>query len=537
MLSRFIKISAWLVAGALIATCASAQTPRRRTAGTSLPRLADGKPNLQGIWQAHTRASYDLLDHAASAGMPAGKGVVEGNEIPYLPAAAVKRAQNFARRTTADPLAKCFFPGVPRIMYMDFPFQVFQTAANVSMAFEWSQVYRMIYTDGKPLMHPTEAWMGNSVGKWEGDTLVVTVTEHNDKTWFDMAGNFHSDALKVSERYTLSGPDTMQYEATIEDPKTFSKPWKLRVEFQRQKNMDRLLEYQCQAEAEEVSGDFERDPRTWYAGPGGPESPLGKPAVFPAVAPVADPKPGATITRMADGKPNISGYFEPNGGGANYGLEKHDRDFLTPASRGVVVDPVDGKLPYLAWARAERIERELPHRGYDDPTAHCFAAGVPRGIYTPSPFQIVQAPGYVVILFERMSWRIIPIVEASSTRKHIPDHIRLWQGDSIGHWEGDVLVIDTTNLNGKTWLNEVGDVLTQAAHVTERFIPIDATKVTYRATVSDAAAFTRPWTIEIPLAKQAEQLLEVACHEDNGDLHHLKDVRDEYRAQQKAKQK
>src|SRR5262249_12434236 len=105
------------------------------------------------------------------------------------------------------------------------------------------------------------------------------------------------------------------------------------------------------------------------------------------------------IRRMPDGKPDLSGYYSANAGGANYGLERHDRDFLTPATRGVVVDPPDGKLPYQPWARAERIERELPHRGYDDPTAHCFVAGIPRSMYTPSPYQILQPPGYVVILF------------------------------------------------------------------------------------------------------------------------------------------
>ena len=117
-----------------------------------------------------------------------------------------------------------------------------------------------------------------------------------------------------------------------------------------------------------------------------------------------------------------------------------------------MIDPPDGKLPYQPWARAERIDRELPHRGYDDPTAHCFVAGVPRSMYTPSPYQILQPPGYVVLLFERMSWRQIPL----DGRPHIPDNIRLWQGDSVGRWEGDTLVVETTNLNGKTWLNEVG---------------------------------------------------------------------------------
>jgi hypothetical protein len=137
-----------------------------------------------------------------------------------------------------------------------------------------------------------------------------------------------------------------------------------------------------------------------------------------------------------------------------------------------------------------------------------------------------------VMLFERMSWRQIPL----DGRAHLPDHLRLWQGDSVGRWEGDTLVVETRNLNGKAWLNEVGDVLSHAATVVERFTPVSPTRLIYRATVSDPIAYTRPWTIEVPLNKQPEELLEVACHEDNGDLQHLKDVRDEFRAQQQEKE-
>jgi hypothetical protein len=200
----------------------------------------------------------------------------------------------------------------------------------------------------------------------------------------------------------------------------------------------------------------------------------------------------------------------------------------------VIIDPPDRMLPYQPWARAERINREEPYRGYDDPTAHCFVAGVPRSMYVPSPMQILQPPGYVVMLFERMSWRIIPLINGPlDGRAHIPDNIRLWQGDSVGRWEGDTLVVDTTNMNGKTWLNEVGDVVSHAEHVVERFIPTADGKITYRATVTDPIAYTKPWTIEIPLSRGNDELLEVACHEDNGDLQNLKNVRDEYRAQQK----
>jgi hypothetical protein len=233
-----------------------------------------------------------------------------------------------------------------------------------------------------------------------------------------------------------------------------------------------------------------------------------------------DPAIVGTLKRTADGKPDLTGFYDQPGNAANYGLER---------ARGVVIDPADGMLPYQPWARAERIDRELPQRGYDDPTAHCFVAGVPRSHYVPSPIQILQTSGYVIILSERMSWRQIFM----DGRPHLPDNVRLWQGDSIGHWEGDTLVVDTTNLNGKTWLNEAGDVISHAEHVVERFIPTSPDRITYRATVNDPLVYTRPWTIQVPLNKKADEILEVACHEDNGDLQHLKDVKDEFLAKQK----
>ena len=222
---------------------------------------------MQGVWQVRNRAAYDLRDHVARHGMPAGRSVVEGGEIPYQPWAAAKQLENFANRATADPLASCYMPGVPRIMYMELPFQIFQARDQVAMTFEWSHVFRLIYTNGSPANSDLEFWMGDSRGKWDGDTLVVNVTNHNDRTWFDMAGNFHSEALKVVERYTLLDADTIRYQATIEDPKVFTRPWTISMPLHRHRDMDRVLEYQCQAEKEEANGDFERDPKTWFPKP------------------------------------------------------------------------------------------------------------------------------------------------------------------------------------------------------------------------------------------------------------------------------
>jgi len=237
----------------------------------------------------------------------------------------------------------------------------------------------------------------------------------------------------------------------------------------------------------------------------------------------------AALKRMPDGTPDISGVYQSDGGGANQGLEKRAATALTPGGRGVVVDPPDGLLPMQPWARAENEARRAPERGYDDPTAHCFVAGVPRSTYVPSPFQILQPPGYVVLLYERMSWRQVPL----DGRKHLDDSTRLWQGDSVGHWEGDTLVVETTNLNGKTWLDELGGIVTHQETVVERFIPVDGTNLRYEATVTDPGAYTRPWTIAMALRRMNNELLEVACLEDDQDLPHLKDIRDAARAKAK----
>ena len=240
-------------------------------------------------------------------------------------------------------------------------------------------------------------------------------------------------------------------------------------------------------------------------------------------------KPASPVRRAADGEPDLNGFFQTDGGGANWGFEPHSEPF-TPGGRGVIVDPPEKKLPYQPWASDEKVSRTRPERGYDDPTAHCFVAGVPRSMYVPAPFHIIQTADYVVFLHERMSYRVV----ALNRREHLPDSVRLWQGDSIGQWEGDTLVVDTTNLNGKTWLNEVGDVVSHAEHVVERFTPVDADTIDYRATVTDPAVYTKPWTIAMPIRRQPAELLEVACLEDNQDLQHLKEVRDA--AREAAKQ-
>jgi len=511
MLSRNGIFSACSAISALIVVAAVLSLH----AQTSIPRTVDGRPNLDGIWQAKTPANDNV------------QRFVEGGSIPYLPAAAEQRAKNLANRTTADPLSKCYMPGVPRIMYMEWPLQILQTKDHVAMLFEWMLDYRLIYTNGTPHEPRVNPWMGDSRGRWEGDTLVVDVANHSDQTWFDKAGDFHSDALHVIERYTMLDANTIRYEATVEDPKVFVRPWKISLPLSRQKGADRVREFHCQAEKEEANGEFEREPRTWYAGPKAPAPTL---AFTPPVhehRPFAAP---ASVRRTADGKPDLNGLFEADGGGANYGLEAHPPSpgALTPPGRGIIIDPADGQPPWQPWARAEREERNTPMRGYDDPTAHCFPAGVPRAIYVPTPFHIVQTADAVATLHERMQWRLISL----NRTRHLPDTVRLWQGDSLGHWDGDALVVETTNFNGK-WGSEVGDVFSHAEHVTERFMPADANTIRYEATITDPLVYTRPFTIAIPLKRIPGELFEAACHEEEHDLPVLKRIRDQERAKRR----
>jgi hypothetical protein len=243
------------------ATEAAAQSA---SAIATVPRLPDGKPNLQGVWHVSNRAAFDLEDHHARLDMPAGTSVVEGGTIPYQPWALTKKKENFANRQTLDPLSKCYMAGVPRIMYLNFPMQIVQNPRRVSILFEWSQNYRQIYTDGSEGPEGIEFWMGDSRGHWEGDTLVVKVTDHNDKTWFDMAGNFHSEAMELVERFSMRDANTIDYQVTVTDPKVFTRPWTITMAFHRNTEMSRVLEYDCQAEKEEANGAFPREPRSWY---------------------------------------------------------------------------------------------------------------------------------------------------------------------------------------------------------------------------------------------------------------------------------
>ena len=210
------------------------------------PRTPEGQPDLNGIWQTLNSASWDIRPHNAQDGVPAGLGVVAGDAIPYQPWAAEQQQRNYANRLTDDPVRKCYLPGVPRITYMPFPFRILQTPDHVVITYEYAHAVRIVYTDGSEHPLPNDFWMGDSRGHWEGDTLVVDTTHFNGLTWFDAAGNFHSDQLHVVERYTPITPYHIDYEVTLEDPAVFTRPWTMRMPlYRRLEDGLQLLDYDC----------------------------------------------------------------------------------------------------------------------------------------------------------------------------------------------------------------------------------------------------------------------------------------------------
>jgi len=266
----------WLVRSAVVAGVAAAVfaavalsplTGQTRT--PTIPRLPNGKPDFNGIWQALNSANWDIQAHMARPALamrpgpvvpvpakeviafgavgsvPSGVGIVEGDEIPYRPEALAKKNENRENWLSRDPEIKCYLPGVPRGNYMPYPFQIFQSDKAFFIAYEYAGATRNVYLKD-PGPPEVDSWMGQSVGRWEGDTFVVDVNGFNDQTWFDRAGNHHTESMKVTERYTLTDPDHIQYEATIEDPRTFTRPWKISMPLYRHVNKNaRLGQFKC----------------------------------------------------------------------------------------------------------------------------------------------------------------------------------------------------------------------------------------------------------------------------------------------------
>lgn len=239
---------------------------------TEVPRTADGKPDISGIWQTLNTAHWNLEPHVsaypvllelgAQFAVPPGQGVVEGGSIPYLPAAIAERDRRFANRLDEDPEAKCYLGGIPRSTYMPYPFQILQNEHDIFMMYQFATGTRRIFVDGEDEA-PLDSWMGWSNAHWEGDTLVIEVTGLNGQTWLDRAGNYVSVNATVIERYTPLGPNHIQYEATITDPTVFSRPWTISMPLYRIVDENfRILEFKCEPYAEEKIYGHLRKPGT-----------------------------------------------------------------------------------------------------------------------------------------------------------------------------------------------------------------------------------------------------------------------------------
>ncbi len=246
-------------------------------ASADAPARLARKPDFNGIWEANNTANWDLLTHQARpmvaqpgllpnsvvlaapvvalgtiGWVPGGLGVVDGDVIPYKPWAAARKKENLEHWLDRDPEIKCFQPGIPRAMYMPYPFQIIQSATKVQMVYEYANAQRTIHLN-KMEDYPNVAYMGYSVGHWEGDTLVTDVSDFTDATWFDRSGDFHSDALKVHERFTPMGRNVIEYEATIEDPQVFTRPWKIRMPLYRRLEPNaEMMDFRCVEMVEET---------------------------------------------------------------------------------------------------------------------------------------------------------------------------------------------------------------------------------------------------------------------------------------------
>ena len=274
-------VIACLTIGAISLAGQQAAAPAYRA-----PRTPDGHPDLNGIWQAMNEANWDLEAHMAKPALalrrgpygpvpdakvlylgavgsvPPGMGVVEGDgTIPYKPEALAKKKENQDKWLSSDPEIKCYLPGVPRANYMPYPFQILQSSKAIFFAYEYDGATRNIYLKD-PGPAPVDSWMGQSVGHWEGDTLVVDVTGFNDQTWFDRAGDWHTEKLHVVERYTRTSPEIITYEATIDDPNVFTRPWKISMPlYKRAEKNAQLMDFKCVEFVEELMyGEYRKNP-------------------------------------------------------------------------------------------------------------------------------------------------------------------------------------------------------------------------------------------------------------------------------------
>ncbi|HLK62797.1 MAG TPA: hypothetical protein VKU19_05130 [Bryobacteraceae bacterium] len=282
---RIVRRSGWGILVVVTLLVAGVAPLAGQNGAYRAPRADGGHPDLNGIWQVMNEANYDLEAHNARAAMalrpgpygpvpaaqvlalgavgsvPPSMGVVEGGEIPYKPEALAQKKQNQENWLTRDPEIKCYLPGIPRATYIPQPFRIFQNASQIFFAYQYAGAVRNIFLKD-PGPAPVDSWMGQSVGHWEGETLVIDSKGFNDQTWFDRAGNFHSDALHVVERFTRTSPDVIAYEATMEDPNVFTRPWKISMPlYKRQEKNAQLLDFKCVEFVEELMyGQWRKNP-------------------------------------------------------------------------------------------------------------------------------------------------------------------------------------------------------------------------------------------------------------------------------------
>ena len=512
------------------------------------PMLADGTtPDMRGVWQVHDTAYLNIEGHPAVGGHAAARSIVDtaDHKIPYRPEALAARDHNARQRLTADPAVKCFEAGVPRATYAPAPFLIAQSVGPhgaLAFAYQDNHAFRIVYPSTMPHISGIDWWMGDTRGHWEGATLVVDGRSFNHLAWLDAAGNHHSDDMHVIERYTRTGPDTISYAAWIDDPKIYTAPWTLRDTLYRDARPGaRIVEDECLDDHDGVRHHLAPgDPRAlqrnsytrWSIAQklgllsGGADT--GTPAGQGGAVPNGNaPRRAAasSIPRLADGHPDFNGIW------------RTVPDFIPPAPRKGV-DPAVAllgmprpgddasrdfrfagvtRLPYTAAGQQEQMWRS--RHQFLDGEPRCHIAGVPRALVMPPyPEQIVQDERRITQLFENVhEVRTIPLDGSAH-----PKGYAAWDGDSRGHWEGDTLVVDVRDLNGRTWLNMTGNFVDENEHAVERYTFVDADTVDYAVTVSDPGVFTAPFTLRLPMLRQAanEQILEFACLEGEADRQH-----------------
>ena len=248
-----------LVSIAIVATFSLAATAQKAERASSFvpSRLADGKtPDFRGLWQARGTAYVNIEGHAGEKGVAGSASIVvdpPDGKIPYKPEALARRDENYRARATADPSVKCYQAGVPRATYLATPLQILQSPGNFAIVYQENHAFRVFQPDTRPHFDNTDWWMGDTRYRWEGDTLVADVAALIDQLWFDHAGNYHSAGVHIVERYRMTGPDTLEYEAHIEDPAVYSRPWTLRTLLHRvTEHGARIVEDECLEDANGV---------------------------------------------------------------------------------------------------------------------------------------------------------------------------------------------------------------------------------------------------------------------------------------------